>query len=175
MGIDQIPRRRLCHLPQWPRHAPRNRLYSWYVSPSSCSSCSLLNPTPTNNQHPVTPVFWYTHPSLGGYGFSPLQISMFLGGIGISQACWLLIAFPILQRKYSTKWVIQVCLIAWPIFFAAAPLCNYFLRRGWTTAFWICAPLLQIGGSGVAMAFSESLICHFFLLVFWVGLWGKWG
>ncbi|KAE9372585.1 MFS general substrate transporter [Stipitochalara longipes BDJ] len=102
----------------------------------------------------VTPVFWFTDPALGGYGLTPRQISFFIGGIGISQAIWLLFAFPILQRRYGTGGVLRGCLFMWPIFFATCPVCNLFLRRGWTTAFWIIAPLLQIGGSGVAMGFT---------------------
>jgi uncharacterized membrane protein YraQ (UPF0718 family) len=72
-----------------------------------------------------------------------------------------LLIFPPLQAKYTTRGVLKGCYIAWPIFFCAAPLCNWFLRKaergegsGWETAFWVTAPVLQIGGSGVAMAFS---------------------
>lgn len=119
---------------------------------------------------PVTPVFWYTRPSLGGYGFSPVQISAFIASIGISQAIWLLVIFPPLQARYTTRGVLKGCLTAWPVFFAAAPLCNWFLRmaeasedrKAWRIAFWVVAPVLQIGGSGVAMAFSKSF--DFYLL-----------
>jgi hypothetical protein len=83
-------------------------------------------------------------------------------GIGMSQAIWLLVAFPILQHRYGTGGVLRGCLYMWPIFFIAAPVCNIFLKNGWTTAFWITAPLLQIAGSGVAMAFSMSLIPYIF-------------
>jgi hypothetical protein len=103
----------------------------------------------------VSPVFWAASVELGGYGFKPIQISYFLGGIGISQAFWLVVVFPPLQQKIGTDRILRFCLYAWPIFFASCPMCNTFLRRGWTTAFWIVAPILQVGGSGVAMAFSE--------------------
>jgi hypothetical protein len=112
----------------------------------------------------VSPVFWFTDVAIGGYGFSPRQISFFLMGIGISQAIWLLVAFPILQHRYGTSGVLRGCLYMWPIFFVAAPVCNIFLKHGWTTAFWITAPLLQIAGSGVAMAFSMSLLPIAFFL-----------
>lgn len=107
---------------------------------------------------PVCPVFWFTSPEKGGYGFTPIQISMFLGGIGISQGLWLLVAFPILHKRFGTGNILRVCYILWPIFFVAAPMCNLFLRWGgpWRTVFWIVGPTLQIGGSGVSMAFSES-------------------
>jgi len=91
------------------------------------------------------------------------QISYFVGGIGISQAIWLLFAFPPLQRRYGTGGVLRGCLFMWPIFFATAPVCNYFLRQGWTTAFWITSPVLQIGGSGVAMGFSAFTFPYLFL------------
>ncbi|CAG8979685.1 hypothetical protein HYALB_00003916 [Hymenoscyphus albidus] len=102
----------------------------------------------------VSPVYWFTDISIGGCSFTPMQISYFLAGIGISQATWLLLVFPPLQLKYGTGNVLRLCLYAWPFFFAAAPLCNWFLRKGWTTAFWIVAPTIMIGGSGVAMAFT---------------------
>ncbi|KAF8847206.1 MFS general substrate transporter [Acephala macrosclerotiorum] len=104
----------------------------------------------------VSPVFWFTSPEKGGYGFTPIQISMFLGGIGISQGLWLLVAFPILHEKFGTGAILRVCYILWPMFFVAAPMCNLFLRWGgpWRTVFWIVGPTLQIGGSGVPMAFT---------------------
>ncbi|TVY80317.1 Efflux pump azaK [Lachnellula suecica] len=102
----------------------------------------------------VMPVFWYTSPANGGYGFSTLQNSAFLAAVGISQSIWLLFIFPPLQRKFGTGGILRGCLYAWPIFFASAPIANLFLRKGWTTAFWILTPILQIGGSGVAMAFT---------------------
>lgn len=102
----------------------------------------------------LCPVFWFTQPALGGYGFTPIQISMFLGGIGISQGIWLLLVFPPLQARFGTAGVLRGCLYAWPIFFISAPICNIFLRKGWVTAFWIVAPTLQIGGSGISMAFT---------------------
>ncbi|RDL36140.1 Major facilitator superfamily transporter [Venustampulla echinocandica] len=102
----------------------------------------------------VSPVFWFTHPELGGYGFSPMQISLFMGSIGISQSIWLLLVFPPLQHAIGTGGVLRLCFYVWPIFFLSSPLCNMFLRKGWYTAFWIVAPVFQIGGSGVAMAFT---------------------
>ncbi|CAL3968237.1 hypothetical protein PZA11_006780 [Diplocarpon coronariae] len=102
----------------------------------------------------ISTLLYYTSIPLGGYGFSPLHISFFLATVGIAQGIWLLLFFPILHRKYGTGNILRGCYLAWPFFFAASPLCNFFLRRGWTTAFWIVAPTLQIVGSGVAMGFT---------------------
>lgn len=109
----------------------------------------------TYADRPVSPVFWFTGVELGGYGFSPRQISLFLGGIGISQAIWLLTVFPLLQRKFGTGNVLRGCYAAYPLFITSLPLCNILLRHNWTTAFWIVAPVCQIVGSGVAMGFSK--------------------
>lgn len=137
---------------------------SWYVHRHS-----QAHTTRTNHFIPqglaytaVCPVFWFEPPHLGGYGFSSIQIAGFLAGIGISQAIWLLLVFPPLQRKYGTGAILRVCYYFWPIFFAAAPMCNQFLRwgGGWRTVFWIVAPTLQIGGSGVSMAFSKFQTFH---------------
>ncbi|KAH7333213.1 major facilitator superfamily domain-containing protein [Rhexocercosporidium sp. MPI-PUGE-AT-0058] len=102
----------------------------------------------------VSPLFWFTRPSLGGFGFTPRQISYFLGSIGIAQSIWLLVFFPIFHRKYGTGTILRACYLIWPLTFIVAPLCNYFLRQGWTTAFWIVAPTVQVIGSGVSMAFT---------------------
>lgn len=104
----------------------------------------------------VIPVFWYTPVESGGFGFTPAQISLFISTAGVSQAVWLLLCFPPLQKRYTTRGVLKACFVAWPIFFCFSPLCNYFLRRGWTTAFWIVAPTATVLGSGVSMAFSRS-------------------
>ncbi|KAG4440788.1 hypothetical protein IFR05_003716 [Cadophora sp. M221] len=102
----------------------------------------------------VAPLFWYTRPSLGGFGFTPNQISYFMCSIGIAQAIWLLVFFPLLHRKFGTGTILRACYLIWPLTFVVAPLCNYFLRQGWTTAFWIIAPTVQVIGSGVSMAFT---------------------
>jgi hypothetical protein len=137
------------------RHASWARVYCWWVSTGIYLHLCL---NPANVYLPlVSPVFWFTSVELGGYGFSPMQISMFIASIGVSQATWLLLVFPPLQHRIGTGGVLRLCLIAWPIFFVSAPLCNVFLRHNWTVAFWTVAPVCQVAGSGVAMAFSESL------------------
>ncbi|CZT01904.1 related to tetracycline resistance protein (probable transport protein) [Rhynchosporium graminicola] len=102
----------------------------------------------------VSPLFWFTSPSLGGFGFTPRQISYFLGTIGIAQAIWLLVFFPIFHRKYGTRAILRTCYYIWPLTYMVNPLCNHFLRQSWTTAFWIVAPIAQVLGSGVSMAFT---------------------
>lgn len=104
----------------------------------------------------MVPLFWFTEIKLGGFGFSPLQISLFIGGAGISQALWVLIAFPPLQHRFGTGGVLRACSIAWPITFAFWPITNLFLRYHWDVAFWVVAPINLTVGSGVSMAFSKS-------------------
>jgi hypothetical protein len=103
----------------------------------------------------VSPIFYFTSPKLGGYGFTPFQISIFIGTAGLSQALWLLFVFPPLQRRIGTGGVLRACAIAWPLFFLANPVGNIFLRHGWTAIFWTVQPTLLVIGSGVAMAFSK--------------------
>lgn len=99
--------------------------------------CFQAPPPAPSNISSVAPLFWYTRPSLGGFGFNPNQISYFMCSIGIAQSIWLLVFFPILHRKYGTGTILRACYFIWPLTFVVAPLCNYFLRQGWTTAFWI--------------------------------------
>lgn len=103
----------------------------------------------------VAPVFWFSQPALGGYGFSPFLISIFLGAAGLSQAIWLLLAFPPLQHRFGTGGVLRGCSIVWPITFIFAALGTLFLRHNWKAAFWIVLPLNTAIGSGVSMAFSK--------------------
>ena len=123
--------------------------------------CSALEffivkvPKLINDTSAVIPVFYFTDIKLGGYGFTPLQISLFMALGGISQAVWLLLIFPPLQHRFGTGGVLRGCAAVWPLFFFAAAAGNLFLRQDWTLAFWIVAPVSMVVGSGVAMAFSE--------------------
>ncbi|KAK6356094.1 hypothetical protein TWF718_000469 [Orbilia javanica] len=102
----------------------------------------------------VTPVFWYTRISLGGLGFSPLQISLFMSLNGLSQAVWLLLVFPPLQHRIGTNGVLRACATVYPAFLAIPPLLNLLLRGGFSGVFWIVAPILMALGCGVAMSFT---------------------
>ncbi|ETI27017.1 hypothetical protein G647_10116 [Cladophialophora carrionii CBS 160.54] len=102
----------------------------------------------------IVPVFFFTPVHLGGYGFSPLLISIFMGLGGLSQSLWLLIAFPWLQARFGTKWVMKLCALTYPFFFVFYPMCNMLLRWHMTAAFWAIAPVASVVGSGVAMSFT---------------------
>ncbi|KAF2430260.1 MFS general substrate transporter [Tothia fuscella] len=102
----------------------------------------------------MCPVFWFTSIPRGGFSFSPKYMSLFLSIAGVSQALWLLLVFPWLQRRIGTGGVLRWCTRAWPVMFALNPVYNVFLRLGWNGAFWGLAPLNQAVGSGVAMAFT---------------------
>ncbi|RYP37993.1 hypothetical protein DL767_002721 [Monosporascus sp. MG133] len=105
----------------------------------------------------VVPVFWFTPPELGGLGFSPLQISLFMGLTGLSQAIWLLLVFPPLQHRLGTNGVMRACGVAYPFFMAVMPLVNFVLRQGTPTAqtiFWVLVPVCLTLGPGVSMAFT---------------------
>ncbi len=51
----------------------------------------------------IVPVWWFTPVPLGGFGFTPLQISLLLGLNGAAQAVWLLLVFPPLQHRIGTN------------------------------------------------------------------------
>lgn len=109
----------------------------------------------------VMPVFYFTSISLGGYGFSEFQISIFIGIGGLAQAIWLLFVFPSLQRRIGTGGIMRLCSSVWPFWFLLTAGANALLRLGWSTIFWVYAPTILVVGSGVAMAFSKFL--SFFL------------
>lgn len=102
----------------------------------------------------VFPVFWFTPIPLGGFGFSPLQISVLLGCAGLSQAIWLLFVFPPLQRRIGTGGVLRACAYVFPIGNAASPLLSVLLRHGAFAAFWTLLPVNTVVGSGASMSFT---------------------
>lgn len=102
----------------------------------------------------VAPVFWFTSVHLGGFGFTPLLISLFLCAAGLSQAIWLLLIFPPAQHRWGTVGVLRFCAVIWPISFIVSPICNVFLKQGFSVGFWITMPLTVMLGSGASMAFT---------------------
>ncbi|KAI1613660.1 MFS transporter [Exophiala viscosa] len=102
----------------------------------------------------ICPVFLFTPVHLGGFGLTPLQISMFMAITGLSQALWLLLAFPWLQARMGTAGVMRLCATAYPFFFVILPCCNLLLRRGLTAVFLAVVIPSMILGSGVAMSFT---------------------
>lgn len=104
----------------------------------------------------VMPVFLYTPVEESGCGFTDQQISYFLALAGGSQALWMLIAFPPLQKRYGTAKLMLGCCMAWPLFMALYPVYNELLRHGLNTVFWVFAPISLILASGVSMSFGKS-------------------
>lgn len=102
----------------------------------------------------ISPLFWYTPVPLGGYGLSPLQMSLLMGLNGISQAIWILLVFPPLQHRIGTTGVLKVCAVAYPLFFAVCPLFSVALRSGKDSVFWALAPPSMAIGCGVSMSFT---------------------
>ena len=102
----------------------------------------------------ILPVFYFTPVELGGFGFTPLQISIFMGLGGLSQALWVLLIFPFLHARVGTKRIMTWSGNAYPFFFASLPSCNILLRYHFTLVFWILAPILVVLGSGVAISFT---------------------
>ncbi|ROW02041.1 hypothetical protein VPNG_07695 [Cytospora leucostoma] len=102
----------------------------------------------------IVNLFWFTPVELGGYGFSPFQISVMMAINGISQAIWLLLVFPLLQHRWGTNGVMRACGLAYPFFFAVCPVGNLLLKAGAATAFWAVFPPLLALGCGVSMSFT---------------------
>ncbi|PYH88740.1 tetracycline-efflux transporter [Aspergillus ellipticus CBS 707.79] len=99
----------------------------------------------------VSPVFYFTSPKLGGYGFSPFFISLFLGGSGIAQTTWLLLVYPSLHKRLGSGRVLRGMCAVWIVFLAGTVGASLLRHYGETVAFWILAPLALMLGSSVAM------------------------
>jgi hypothetical protein len=124
-------------------------------SPPASSASSVVHClSGTDNDRVVSPVFYFTSPDLGGYGFSPFQISLFLGGSGIAQAAWLLLVYPQLQKRLSIGAVLRGMCGVWILFLIGIVSSNFLLRHGGRAAFWVLAPFTLALGSGVSMQLS---------------------
>lgn len=104
----------------------------------------------------VSNTFMFTPVDESGFGFSDQQISYFIALAGASQAAWMLIAFPPLQKKLGTAKLMRYCVAMWPLFMAAYPVFNEMLRHGLATLFWVVAPVTLVVASGVSMSFGRS-------------------
>ncbi|KAH6671086.1 hypothetical protein B0J14DRAFT_87894 [Halenospora varia] len=102
----------------------------------------------------IAPVFWFTNPTLGGYGLSPLWISAFLGFSGIAQAIWVLAIFPPLHHRIGTKSILHICSYGFQMFYILTPMSNLLLRADMTLLFWILTPLLQLLSTGTGISLT---------------------
>jgi hypothetical protein len=107
----------------------------------------------------VLPVFWFTSVSLGGFGFSPVEISLLLGLAGISQAIWLLFIFPPSQLRFGTGSVLRYCAYIFSLATIVNPLLQFALRQGATTAFWVVLPIYTVLVSSASMSFTCIQLC----------------
>lgn len=60
----------------------------------------------------IIPALWFTPVELGGYGPSPLHISIFMDINGLGQAIWAFLVFPPLRCRIGTAEVLRACAIA---------------------------------------------------------------
>lgn len=107
----------------------------------------------------ILPVVLYTPVRLGGLGFGPSLISLIMATEAASQALWLLLAFPALQRRIGAKGVMRACGIAYPFTFVGYILLNCLLREGSDTAiawFWVLCATETLVAPGVAMSFTAA-------------------
>lgn len=106
----------------------------------------------------ILTVFMFTSVAKGGFGFNDQWIAIFMALGGGSQALWMLLAFPYLQRRFGTGTVMRWCAAGYAVLFVGFPVLNEVLRAGMVRTFWIAAPPAFVIGSGVAMLFSESTL-----------------
>ncbi|KAL7920926.1 major facilitator superfamily domain-containing protein [Trichoderma austrokoningii] len=105
----------------------------------------------------ILPVLLFTPVDLGGVAFSPFRISVWMAIQGASQATWLIVAFPLLQRRLGTKGSLAACIGVYPLFFAGYVVMNMLLRIDTESAvaiFWVVAFVVAFIGPGVSMAFT---------------------
>jgi len=103
----------------------------------------------------VSPVFMFTSVLRGGYGFSPLYISIFIALAGFSQSFWTLAVFPPLHKRIGTRGILRVTSAVLPVLFLVNPINNQLLKHNQITAFWIIAPIMMLLGGFYSQAFTS--------------------
>ncbi|PFH63207.1 hypothetical protein XA68_16646 [Ophiocordyceps unilateralis] len=99
----------------------------------------------------ILPLALYTPVALGGMACSSAAISAYMAVQGASQALWLVLVFPRLQRRIGTKRVLRLCGFFYPFFFGGFVLMNALLRQDKRALFWIVGGLVATIGPGVNM------------------------
>lgn len=102
----------------------------------------------------IHPVVLYTPVYHGGLGLSTAQITAFITAVGGSETLWLMIAFPLLQRRVGTKRVLRVCSWLWPLFFAGYAATSILEREGETVAAIVVSVTNIVVGPGAFMALT---------------------
>ncbi|KAH8919797.1 MFS general substrate transporter [Atractiella rhizophila] len=102
----------------------------------------------------IAPVFWFIPVPLGGFGFSPAQISLLLSLTGICQALWLLLFFPWLQRLRGTKSVLVISSWLFAVWMVIPPFMNTLLRNGLDDLFWALIFPTTVLGTSASMAYT---------------------
>lgn len=105
----------------------------------------------------VNPLFFYTNTRLGGFGFSPLQISIWMAVAGVSQTLWMFFPFPAIQKRIGTAGTLRLCAIITPIVYATGPLLQPLRRTDAVAArivFYAGLAALQTVGMSVAMSYE---------------------
>jgi hypothetical protein len=79
---------------------------------------------------------------------------------GASQASWMLLAFPWLQKRLGTGTLLRISSIGWPTLLVCYPIMNELVRHGLSAAgLWgVSIPVIVLG-SGVSMTFGKRSIC----------------
>lgn len=102
----------------------------------------------------IHPVVLYTKVSFGGFGLSTAAITGFITSVGATETLWLMIAFPLLQRRMGTKGVLKACCWLWPIFFAGYVATNALLRHDHQILAKVVSVSNIIIGPGAFMSFT---------------------
>ncbi|PSK58769.1 hypothetical protein B9Z65_6784 [Elsinoe australis] len=115
----------------------------------------------------VAPVSGFTNPHLGGYGLSPIQISMFLATAGGPQTLWTLLIFPPLQKRIATGGVLKFCYAYQPFNYILMPISSILRRNGKEVEFWclsIFTALVRASNSmastGIQLALNDISPSH---------------
>jgi hypothetical protein len=105
----------------------------------------------------VIPIFWFTPRHLGGFGWLPCQISIFFALTGATQAVWLLIVFPRLQRRWGTNAIWRRAAFSYPVGYTSLILIALARRHGLVdAAFYPLCIVFTLAGGAMALPFTAT-------------------
>ncbi|EJU02927.1 MFS general substrate transporter [Dacryopinax primogenitus] len=101
--------------------------------------------------HAAMPVLFFTPVELGGWGFTPAQISYYFAAGGVTQSIWLLLAFPPMYSRLGTKYLTRLWTFVLPFTYGCMILQNWALRRGDVPLFGVLMALQLLTATGAPM------------------------
>jgi MFS family permease len=109
----------------------------------------------------ILPIFLSSPNELGGLGFNPSQIGIFMATVGTYNSVFQVLFFARIHARWGSRRMLQTGMIAFFTLFFSFPICIWTTKGGHMTfGTWIIL-ILQVGIFPVAMMVASAYRCRF--------------